>query len=46
MQCLNSNAEVINNTAIESQLDKALELSGHGHISNSARETALRHYRT
>jgi hypothetical protein len=41
MQCLNSKAEVINNTAIESRLDKALELSGHGHISNSARDAAL-----
>jgi hypothetical protein len=46
MQCLNSKAEVINNTAIESRLDKALELSSHGHISNSAREAALGHYRT
>ena len=46
MQCSNSKAEGINNTAIESRRNKVLELSSHGHISNSARDAALRHYST
>lgn len=50
MQCLNSKAEVINNTAIESRRDKALELSSHVHnhreISQILQERLHLHYST
>jgi len=50
MQCSNSKAEGINNTAIESRRNKVLELSSHVHnhreISQILQERLHLHYST